>query len=49
MQARINGLIYLQQVGRVEFSNFIGLFSAKDKLPQPKIFTGACFCNTEGP
>ena len=34
---------------RVQFSNFIGLFCRKSKLPEPKCFTGASFCDTEGP
>ena len=42
------GLIFLQQEGRVEFSNFIGLFCLKGKLLEQKTFKRISFYDTEG-
>ena len=41
--------VYFQKARRVEFSNFIGLFCLKDKLPKPITFTRIPFCDTQGP
>ena len=41
-------LIFLQQEGRVEFSNFIGLFCLKGKLLEQKTFKRVSFYDTEG-
>ena len=42
------GKIFLQQEGRVEFSNFIGLFCLKGKLLEQKTFKRISFYDTEG-
>ena len=48
-QPEKNWWISLQQARRVKFSDLIGLFCLKDKLPEPKILTGVSFCDTERP